>query len=75
MKKVKIIYEKRVDISWLKKEYVTKNKVDYNRVMLVFKNLPDDYRLVEEECIEKESKRNTSMPLIGCFPVYMYNGK
>lgn len=43
--------------------------------MLVFKNLPDDYRLVEEECIEKESKRNTSMPLIGCFPVYMYNGK
>lgn len=75
MGKVRIIYEKRIGMSWLKKEYITKNKMDYNRVMLVFKNLSDDYRLVKEECIEKKSKCNTSMSLIGCLPVYLYNSK
>ena len=74
MGKVKIIYEKRTegDLS-NRKEYITENKMDYDRVMNVFKDMKDNYRLIKEEVIEEEQQHNKSISLVGCLPVYPYN--
>ena len=70
--KVKIIYEKRTEGDlWNRKEYITENKTDYDRVMNVFKDMKDNYRLIKEEVIEEE-QHNKSISLVGCLPVYPY---
>ena len=74
MGKVKIIYEKRAEGDlWDRKEYITENKTDYDRVMNVFKDMKDNYRLIKEEVIEEEPQHNKSISLVGCLPVYPYN--
>ena len=74
MGKVKIIYEKRVEGDlWDRKEYITENKTDYDRVMNVFKDMKDNYRLIKEKIIEEEPQHNKSISLVGCLPVYPYN--
>lgn len=73
MGKVKIDYEKRTENgSWDRKEYTTENKTDYDRVMNIFKDTPDNYRLIKEEVIEEEPQHNKSVSLMGCLPVYPY---
>ena len=74
MGKVKIIYEKRSEGDlWDRKEYITENKADYDRVINVFKDITDNYRLIKEEVIEEEQQHNKSISLVGCLPVYPYN--
>ena len=76
MGKVKITYEKRIEgESWDIKEYTTENKTDYDRVMNIFKDMTDNYRLIKQEVIEEEPQHNKSVSLMGCFPVYPYKGK
>ena len=74
MGKVKIIYEKRAEGDlWDRKEYITEDKNDYDRVINVFKDITDNYRLIKEEVIEEERQHNKSISLVGCLPVYPYN--
>ena len=74
MGKVKIIYEKRVGNLWDRKEYITEDKTDYDRVMNVFKDMTDNYRLIKEKIIDEEPQHNKSISLVGCLPVYPYKG-
>ena len=74
MGKVKIIYEKRAEGDlWDRKEYITEDKNDYDRVMNIFKDMTDNYRLIKEKIIEEEPQHNKSISLVGCLPVYPYN--
>ena len=73
MERVKIDYEKRTENgSWDRKEYITENKTDYDRVMNIFNDMPDNYRLIKQEVIEEEPQHDKSVSLMGCFPVYPY---
>ena len=76
MGKVKIIYKKRAEGDlWDRKEYITEDKADYDRVINVFKDITDNYRLIKEEVIEEELQHNKSISLVDCLPVYPYKGE
>lgn len=75
IKKAKITYEKTIKENTERKEYTTENNADYNRVKKIFEDMPEAYKLINEEILEEEKENTkTVVSLMDIMPVYPYKG-